>query len=382
MPLSSSTPTPTPTLLQYDALISSNLVESTSTLMLGSEEETMNRKRRLLLQQSAKQSKLLRRLSPQPQQQNKRARIAPRTTIAATTKMTVSFDTMKGDEIIVIPSLDDYTQNELESSYFSKNEYANIIQRVHQTVKYLRRKDTSDSDSSAVVVMEDENNNEEDVENENENDYHCVRGLETYAEEYVGNHRKRVQRISKSAVFRYQKQQLRLKKRSHSNNKKEQHVVSELAEIYKRSSKGCQDIANRWGYFDAIDAGIGIVVGTDAVAGTVVNAGKTTTAAATEVVVVPTTNVTATATTVVRCISDECIDQNHPKKNRNSSFRNSNSNSNIIITPIEKREDVFATATATATATTAAAVTTMTMMMNNSWKNEFSKTPVSRKVSY
>ncbi|OEU06519.1 hypothetical protein FRACYDRAFT_254539 [Fragilariopsis cylindrus CCMP1102] len=280
--------------------------------MLESEEETMNRKRRLLLQQSAKQSKVLRSLSPQPQpqpqpqQQNKRARIAPRTTIAATTKMTVSFDTMKGDEITLIPSLDDYTQNELESSYFSKNEYANIIQRVHQTVKYLRRKDTSsnsDSSASAAVVMEDENEtiieHEEDVENES-NDYHCVRGLETYAEEYVGNHRKRVQRISKSAVFRYQKQQLRLKKRTET----------------KKSVSNVND------------------------------------------------------------------DENQKKKNRNSSFRNSNSNSNsnIVITPIERREDVFATAAATAT--TAAAVTTMTMMMNNSWKNEFSKTPVSRKVSY
>jgi hypothetical protein len=361
--------------------------------MLESKEETMNRKRRLLLQQSAKQSKLLRLSPPQQQQQqqpqqqqNKRARVAPCTTTTAT-KMTVSFDTMKGDEIIVIPSLDDYTQNELESSYFSKNEYANIIQRVHQTVKYLRRKDTSsdsDSSASAAVVMEDENETIIEHEKDVENDYHCVRGLETYAEEYVGNHRKRVQRISKSAVFRYQKQQLRLKKRRTETKKSVSNVsnVNELAEIYKRSSKGCQEIANRWGYFDAIDAGIIGTVGTDTdgiVADTDADAVKTTTAATTEIVaVVPTTNVTAT--TVVRCISDECIDQNHPKKKNRSSFRNTNSNSNIIITPIEKREDVFVTATATAT--TAAAVTTMTMMMNNSWKNEFSKTPVSRKVSY
>jgi len=85
---------------------------------------------------------------------------------------------------------------------------------------------------------------------------HCVRGLECLAEEFVNEHKKRVQRSSKSAVFQFQENRRR-RRLGKPRSVDEAHESSlALAEIYKKCTSQCKSIATRWGHFDAIDAGI------------------------------------------------------------------------------------------------------------------------------
>jgi len=127
-----------------------------------------------------------------------------------------------------------------------------IKRNIQRTIEFLRSPTDSPSASARNSSAEE----------------HCVRGLECLAEDFVNDHKRRVQKASKSAVFRFQQNRRRKlgKTRSMMESKDddeksrsidEAHEASmELAELYKKSTSQCEHIAKRWGHFDAIDADI------------------------------------------------------------------------------------------------------------------------------
>jgi len=241
------------------------------------QEEFIKRKRRLLLQRSAKGPSMRLRLL---QQQRRREEDEKEKEETITTKtpmknsraqnnqqhkknkkrrvgvdvVSVSFDT-QNEEIISVQSHEDYSKKERVSYYVQKDEYADIKQNIHRTIKFL--KSTTDSTSqSSTNGSNSSTSSSSDSDTATANctniEEHCIRGLESLAEDYVGEHKRRIQRSSKSAVFRFQED----KRKVDNKNENEAVATLALAEIYKRCTAGCQDIARRWGHFDAIDAGI------------------------------------------------------------------------------------------------------------------------------
>jgi hypothetical protein len=80
----------------------------------------------------------------------------------------------------------------------------------------------------------------------------CVRGLECLADDYVNMHRKRARELSMSAVFAYQNMS-HVEKGFVSNATVD---VEAVAQAYMIHTKRSQNIACRWGHFDALDADI------------------------------------------------------------------------------------------------------------------------------
>ena len=173
--------------------------------------------------------------------------------------VSVSFDT-QNEEIISIQSHEDYSKKERISYYVQKDEYADIKQNIQRTIKFLKSPTDSPSSSSTKSSNSSSSSSSDSdaaTANDTNIEEHCIRGLESLAEDYVGEHKRRIQRSSKSAVFRFQEDKRKADNKN-KNEKEENEAVATLAlaEIYKRCTAGCQDIARRWGHFDATDAGI------------------------------------------------------------------------------------------------------------------------------
>jgi len=164
----------------------------------------------------------------------------------------VSFD-MKYNETTMVPSHNVLSETERRACYFQRDEYVKIKRNIQRTIEFLR----SPTDASGSESASQKNNAEEE---------HCVRGLECLAEDRVNNHKKRVQTYSKKAVFYFQDNRRRSLRKKATESKVdgattrsilEDHKASlALAETYKKYTAQSNDIARRWGHFDAIDVGI------------------------------------------------------------------------------------------------------------------------------
>jgi hypothetical protein len=121
-----------------------------------------------------------------------------------------------------------------------------IKRNIQRTIEFLKSPNNASLSSGSESTLSEHTAAEE----------HCVRGLECLAEEFVNEHKKRVQKSSKSAVFRFQENRRR-RRLGKPRSVDEAHKSSlVLAEIYKKCTSQCKSIAIRWGHFDAIDAGI------------------------------------------------------------------------------------------------------------------------------
>mmetsp|Transcript_26536 Transcript_26536/g.62357 ORF Transcript_26536/g.62357 Transcript_26536/m.62357 type:complete len:368 (+) Transcript_26536:97-1200(+) len=172
---------------------------------------------------------------------------------------TVSFDT-KYNEMISVPSHKDLSDAERRSYFLQRDEYLGIKRKIQKTIEFLRS--PNDVSTSSGTTSRSETSLGNIVEEE-----HCVRGLECLAEEFVNDHKRRVQKTSKSAVFRFQEKRRRMLGAtrtmlgSKDDNKRSKLLVDThevsfvLAKIYRKHTSQCEDIARRWGHFDAIDAG-------------------------------------------------------------------------------------------------------------------------------
>jgi hypothetical protein len=154
----------------------------------------------------------------------------------------VSFDT-KYNTTSIVASHTDLTETERRSYYFQRDEYVGIKRNIQRTIEFLK----SPNDASLASVLESKPSGNTFAEE------HCVRGLECLAEEFVNEHKKRVQKSSKSAVFRFQENRRR---RRLGKSRSVDEASLALAEIYIKYTSQCKSIAIRWGHFDAIDAGI------------------------------------------------------------------------------------------------------------------------------
>lgn len=154
----------------------------------------------------------------------------------------------------MVPSHNDLSETERRAYYFQRDEYVKIKRNIQRTIEFLR----SPSDVSGSQSASHRINAEEE---------HCVRGLECLAEDFVNDHKKRVQKSSKSAVFLFQENRRRSLGNTKAIKSKDENAISRsikedqkaslaLAEIYKKYTLQCNNIARRWGHFDAIDAGI------------------------------------------------------------------------------------------------------------------------------
>ena len=171
----------------------------------------------------------------------------------------VSFD-IKYNKFIFVPSHKDLSDAERRSYFLQRDEYLGIKRNIQRTIEFLRSPNdismssgsTSHSGTSVGNAIEEE---------------HCVRGLECLAEDFVNDHKRRVQKTSKSTVFRFQEKRRQMlgKTKTRFESKDERDRISSivdpyeaslaLARIYRKHTSQCEDIARRWGHFDAIDAG-------------------------------------------------------------------------------------------------------------------------------
>jgi hypothetical protein len=164
----------------------------------------------------------------------------------------VSFET-KYNETTMVPSHNDLSETERRAYYFQRDEYVRIKRNIQRTIGFLQ----SPSDASGSESASQKNNAEEE---------HCVRGLECLASEYVNDHKKRVQKSSKSAVFSFQRNRRRSLGKKATESKgdgvtsrsilEDHEAILALAETYKKYTAQSNNIARRWGHFDAIDVGI------------------------------------------------------------------------------------------------------------------------------
>lgn len=217
------------------------------TLSMATEDDDMDKKRRQLLIRSAKRPFKRSRIIQQNCREAKRetdtistASLSSSTTLESAISIlrrsnanhlrgkqkrdgrrVVSFDT-KYNQTILVPSHRDLNKVERRAYYFQRDEYIRIKRKIHRLIEFLK----SPSDSRPLAI-----------------DAPCIRGLECLAEDAVNDFKKRVQKTSKSAVFRFQEK-----------HKRSTDAVA-LAEVYKRHTSQCENIARRWGHFDAIDAG-------------------------------------------------------------------------------------------------------------------------------
>lgn len=161
-----------------------------------------------------------------------------------TKQRVVSFDT-KYNQTILVPSHRDLDRFERRAYYFQRDEYVRIKRNIQQTIEFLK----SPIDySSSFNPFHDAQSFAPKAREE-----HCVRGLECLAEEAVNDFKKRIQKTSKTAVFRFQeKRKRRIVDNVMSVNSS--HQVA-LAEEYRKYTAQCEQIARRWGKFDAMDAG-------------------------------------------------------------------------------------------------------------------------------
>jgi len=134
-----------------------------------------------------------------------------------------------------VPSHRDLSDIERRSYYFQRDEYVGIKRNIQRTIEFLRSP------------------------NDTQEDEHCARGLECVAVDRVNEHKKKTQKVSKTAVFRFQ-ENIRRTIGNTSLIEVDIEVAHEaslaLADVYKQSTSQCENIARRWGHFDAIDAGI------------------------------------------------------------------------------------------------------------------------------
>lgn len=157
------------------------------------------------------------------------------------TRRVVSFHTRF--ESAFVPSHRDLSETERRSLYFQRDEYVGIKRNIQQTMKFLRSPADISSSGSTSSSLETSMAEE-----------HCVRGLECLAEEFVNDHKKRAQKASKNAVFRFQeKRRRRIRELTSADESYKMSLA--LAEVYKKHTSQCEHIARRWGHFDAIDAG-------------------------------------------------------------------------------------------------------------------------------
>lgn len=172
----------------------------------------------------------------------------------------VSFET-KYNTTISVPSNKDLSDAERRSYFLQRDEYVGIKRSIQRTIEFLRSpNDVSMSSGSTSRSGTTNLGNHVEVE-------HCVRGLECLAEDFVNDHKRRVQKTSKSAVFRFQEKRRRMlgKKMTMFEAKDDNdsarltddaHETSlALSELYRKHTSQCEAIARRWGHFDAIDAG-------------------------------------------------------------------------------------------------------------------------------
>ena len=159
----------------------------------------------------------------------------------------VSFDT-KCNKTSIVPSHRDLDESERRSYYFQRDDYVRIKRNIQRTIEFLKSPTDSTSSSGSSIISSPQFEMY-DI------DEHCVRGLECLAEDAVNDFKKRIQKTSKSSVFRFQEN---LKRRI-SDNRVPIHSAHEmwlnLPEVYKKCSSQCEHIARRWGHYDAIDAG-------------------------------------------------------------------------------------------------------------------------------
>jgi hypothetical protein len=133
---------------------------------------------------------------------------------------------------IPVLSLRDYTSQEHYSTFYSREEYIRMRQSIKYTIRFLKYRRVPPTSFPLDF------NNENDL---------CIRGLECLADEYVNIHRKRSRKLSMAAVFECH------------NNMQHTSLTSKaeaVAQAYKVHTRRAQSIAGRWGYFDALDAGM------------------------------------------------------------------------------------------------------------------------------
>ena len=154
------------------------------------------------------------------------------------TRRNVSFDESKTQTIPVL-SLGDFTPEELTATYYSRQEYAHMRDCIKHTVRFLKYRQYPPPSFAPHI----------DVHSESDM---CVRGLECLADDYVNMHRKRARELSMGAVFAYQNACL-------IQNTFLEHCaidVDAMAQAYSIHTQRAQQVAGRWGHFDALDAGI------------------------------------------------------------------------------------------------------------------------------
>lgn len=151
----------------------------------------------------------------------------------------VSFDDRR-NTIISIPSMEDFTQEEHAAYFYQRTEYIRMKDDIKRTIDLLKRQNYEMGNATAPALMVDHS------------DHVCVRGLECLADEYVSMHRKRVHHLSTSAVLMQQSLN-----RTYEQEGESVHCGTErMARAYQVYAEACQAIAQRWGQFDAIDAGM------------------------------------------------------------------------------------------------------------------------------
>jgi len=154
------------------------------------------------------------------------------------------------NETISVPSHKDMSEKERVSYYVQKDEYAGIKQDIQRTVVFLKSPNEASCSSIYGSGLNSATNGNA-VEEE-----HCVRGLESLVATFVNDHKKRAQKSSRYAVFRFQDKRKSSEKLTAIATEEADNASIALAEVYKRCTSECENIARRWGYFDAIDAGI------------------------------------------------------------------------------------------------------------------------------
>mmetsp|Transcript_7417 Transcript_7417/g.14533 ORF Transcript_7417/g.14533 Transcript_7417/m.14533 type:complete len:364 (-) Transcript_7417:100-1191(-) len=181
----------------------------------------------------------------------------------------VSFDT-RSNETIYIQCHTDYSEKENASYYLQRKDYKGIRQEIQRTINFVKFPSACDENTIQVVPAASGTSSASASTNASTNastagccstEELCVRGLESLVEDFVNEHKKRVQEFSKSIVLRFQDELKRNKKRRkieerRNDNDYDVAATLALAEIYKRATIDCEHIARRWGHFDAIDAGI------------------------------------------------------------------------------------------------------------------------------
>lgn len=227
---------------------------------IAGDQEMLNKKRRLLLLQSAKAPSKRKEIIARLREEEKRAMAAtammePKKEIVRRSSIlrlrhpkkqrrAVYFEA-NNNQVISVQSHKDYSQEEYNSYYFQKEEYAAIKKDIQRTIDFFKSPNDGCAKNRATSSSEE----------------HCIRGIESLVEDFVNNHKKRIQKQSKIAVFKFQKKLARKRRRDEERTgpqteRYEEQMVRALADVYKRCTSDCEHIARRWGHFDAVDAGI------------------------------------------------------------------------------------------------------------------------------